>query len=67
MDTSLIPAILTRIKARYEVEYAWMVIHADEAWHININKNSEDEFDQTRTVASGVDFSELPGFLSSLK
>ncbi len=67
MDTSLIPAILQRIKAHHDVEYAWMVIHADETWHININEDPENELDQTRTVASGENFSELPAFMSSLK
>ena len=64
MDTSLITAIIKRVKAHYEAEYVRMIVNEDESWHVNINKPNDDD---TRTVASGVDFSELPAYLSTLK
>jgi len=66
MDTSLITAILVRIKSHHKAHHAWMVVEPNEGWHINIIIRTElDDIDST--VASGANFSELPALLSSLK
>lgn len=70
MDTTIIPVILQRVKAYHDVQYAWIIIHADESWHIKIVSNFDSAVlgeEEDRIVANGNSFSELPAYLSSLK